>query len=385
MAGSSPNHEAEWSLLRAACSANPQETIQSIVSVVPSLRWKILFQLAERHGALPLLYPALSGIQSMVPADEMRSLAQSYQVNLHKSLFLAREFIRIADSLDAIGVEFLPYKGLTLAEGAYGDMALRQSGDIDLLIRPHDLPRIRKAVHGLGYEPHWPLGEAEEQAYLRSGYECAFDCEAGRNLLEVQWAIQPRFYAVDYELGGLFERAILVTVAGRSVKTLCMEDLFIILSLHAAKHAWARLIWLCDLVRIMNSPPLNWAWIGTQAIKLGVARILRVSLLLAEHLLGAKVPSAADSTLPKDSKAAALSEEIEKHIASQSDFDVESLAYFRLMLRLRERQTDRMRFLSRLAFTPGPGEWAAIRLPRLLFPLYRLVRISRLAARVVGS
>ena len=45
-----------------------------------------------------------------------------------------------------------------------------------------------------------------------------------------------------------------------------------------------------------------------------------------------------------------------------------------------------MRFLtSPRIFTPGPGEWAAVRLPRPLFPLYRLVRLSRLAARLVSA
>jgi hypothetical protein len=56
-----------------------------------------------------------------------------------------------------------------------------------------------------------------------------------------------------------------------------------------------------------------------------------------------------------------------------------------LMLRLRERRADRLRFLSRLAFTPGPGEWKAVRLPVAFFPLYRLVRVGRLAARLMKA
>jgi hypothetical protein len=52
------------------------------------------------------------------------------------------------------------------------------------------------------------------------------------------------------------------------------------------------------------------------------------------------------------------------------------------MMRLRERRADRLRFLGRLVFTPGPNEWKAVRLPTPLFPLYRLVRLSRLAARL---
>ena len=59
-----------------------------------------------------------------------------------------------------------PYKGVTLAETMYGNMALRQTGDIDLLIRPQDFPQIKNAVRELGYTPHMPLSETEEQAYL---------------------------------------------------------------------------------------------------------------------------------------------------------------------------------------------------------------------------
>jgi hypothetical protein len=240
-------------------------------------------------------------------------------------------------------------------------------------------------VLDLGYAPHSPLSEPEEQAYLKSGYECAFDSAAGRNLLEVQWSIQPRFYAVDYDMEGLFKRAVPLVVAGRSVKTPSLEDLFIVLSLHAAKHVWGRLIWLCDLVRIIKLTGLNWSWIGSETAKLGVVRIVRVTLLLAQRLLGAAIPAAAENSLPQDSRSAVLAEEIERKIASQSDLNVESFDYFRHMLRLRERPTDRLRFLARLAFTPGPGEWSTIHLPRPLFPLYRLIRISRLAARVVGG
>jgi hypothetical protein len=52
---------------------------------------------------------------------------------------------------------------------------------------------------------------------------------------------------------------------------------------------------------------------------------------------------------------------------------------------LREQPADRLRFLQRLAFTPGPGEWQSVRLPGPLFPLYRLVRLARVAARLVRA
>ncbi len=379
--------EAEWSLLRASCATDL--TAQYVEDVRAALRssiqWPLLLELADRHGLQPLLFKLLASEEASVPAAEMNHLRQYYHSNLHKALFLARELIRVVDTLSLAGVQVLPYKGLALAEMMYGDIALRQAGDIDVLIRVDDVSRAKLTLTELGYESKSPFSAAEESAYLRSGYESSFDSALGRNLLEVQWAIQPRFYAVDYEMGPVFQRATSVTVAGRSMKTPSAEDLFIILSLHAAKHVWGRLIWLCDISRVIASPGLDWNWIGSQAISLGVVRILRVTLIMIERLFNISLPQPAEAALPNDAASAQLADEVLVILDSGRIYDVESFDYFRLMLRLRERGRDRMRFVSRLALTPGPSEWASVRFPEALFPLYRIVRLSRLAAKLVRA
>jgi hypothetical protein len=384
---SSATLAAEWSFLLTACSQIRREEKAERLRLLARepIRWELLFNLADRHGTRPLLYQALTDLEEAVPAAEMSALRQSYQTNLRKALFLSRELIRIVAQLSSLGIEVLPYKGLALAEAAYGDIALRQVGDIDLLIHAQDLSRIRDAVRELGYTPHLTFSAAEERAYLKSGYECAFDGAAGPNLLEVQWAIQPRFYAIDFDMDGLFRRAATVTVAGRAMKTPSSEDMLLILSAHAAKHVWARLVWLCDIARIMSLPTLNWNWIESQATALGIVRIIGVSMLLANRLLGAAIPPGAQVSLVDDPASVPLANEIQSHVASGAAFNVESFAYFRRMMRLREQPADRLRFLQRLAFTPGPGEWQSVRLPGPLFPLYRLVRLARVAARLVRA
>jgi hypothetical protein len=319
-----------------------------------------------------------------IPPQALITLKQRYQANLHKALLLSGEFVRIADSLSQAGIDFIPYKGLALAETVYGDISLRQAGDIDLLIHATDLKRVQEAMGKIGYVPHLTFSEDEEAAYIKSGYECAFDGPAGRNLLEVQWAIEPHFYAVDVDLEGLFRRAQTVRVMGLETKSLSLEDLFVVLGLHAAKHVWGRLIWLCDLERVSRLP-LNWKRIAENAQQLGVVRILHVTLLLTEKLFGSPCPALAAENLPEDSAAETLAEEIETYISNDTTYDVESVAYFRLMLQLRERRVDRIRFVSRFALTPGPGEWAVLRLPKLLFPLYRVLRITRLAGRITSG
>jgi hypothetical protein len=395
--------EAEWRLLQAACSATAkrgdsgQETDQDQDREQEKekrglrgwferpLNWESLVQLAEQHGVVPILYHSLSSLGSEVPPATLAQLKLGYETNLRRTLLLARELIRILDRFDALEIDVLPYKGVALAETLYGDIALRQAGDIDLLVRASDLSRIKATLKDLGYTPHLPLSQPEERAYLGSGYECAFDSLLGRNLLEVQWALQPRFYAVDFEMESVFRRAIQVNVAGRNMKTPSAEDLFLILALHAAKHVWGRLIWLCDIAQIVKLPALNWNWISETATSLGIVRILQVTLVLTNRMLGAAIPAAAEKSLSADSAARALADEIAPRIGRSAQQNVESLSYFRLMMRLRERRADRIRFLRRLAFTPGPGEWKSVRLPARLFPLYRLVRLWRLATRLAKT
>jgi len=379
--------EHEWKILLAATSVNPAEQGKARLRTLlqQPVRWKSLFSLADHHGVQPLLHKALDPLSNELPAETLDFLRQSAQTNLHKALLLSRELIRIVDHLSGFGIEVMPYKGLALAELVYGDIALRQAGDIDLLIRPQDFHQVRDAVGKLGYVPHEVFAGAEERAQLKSGYECAFDGAAGRNLLEVQWAIQPRFYAIDFDMTGLFERATTVTVAGQPMKTPCLEDLLLVLSAHAAKHVWSRLIWLCDLARIMSLPTLNWSWIRAQAESLGIVRILQVTTLAASQIFGAALPPGAEQSglLASDPATLALADRVQSFVKRETAFNVESPAYFRWMMQLRERAADRRRFLTRLMFTPGPSEWATLRLPAPLFPLYHLVRLARLAARLV--
>jgi hypothetical protein len=347
----------------------------------PEAKWEAILHLAEEHGTSSLLYQNLSRLGGGVPASVLASLRKHYEENVYKSLFLARELIRILDSLDALGVDAVPYKGVVLSEVYYGDMALRQPGDIDVFVRMRDVTRVRSAVRELGYTERLPIPQEAEEDYIASGYEYSFDSSAGRGVLEVQWALLPRFYAVDFDMHGLFERAVDVTVGGRRVKTPSPEDLLLVLSVHAAKHVWGRLMWLCDIGQILKRENLNWDWVQSRARRFGIERILSVTLLLANRLLWMKIPSAIEPAILADRIAQAFAGEVATNMAQGVSYDVRQGSYFRLMMRLRERRADRLRFLARLTLTPGPGEWDAVSLPKILFPLYRGVRLARLAAR----
>lgn len=311
------------------------------------------------------------------------ALRQQDKANAHRALWLTLELLNIHRHLQARGLEVLPYKGPVLAEALYGNVALRQFSDLDLLVRPDDLPGIKSALAELGYEPGLKLAQAAERDYLKSGYEYTFDGARGRNLLEIKWQVLPRFYSISFDVNEFFERAAVVTIEGKKLGTLCDQDLMLVLCVHAAKHAWKQISWLCDIVQLARSRAVDWAALRAQAERLGILRIVAVTFLLAHKLLGAEFPE--ELCQERDAKAEDLAGRIVQLIVAEQEFDPESLGYFRLMMELRERRRDRVAFWWRLLVTPGAGEWSAVRLPETLFPLYRAVRLYRLAGRLIAS
>jgi Uncharacterised nucleotidyltransferase len=379
--------DAEFRLLLASSVVgNGREASQNLRSCLDGpLDWQRVLRLAESHSVTPLAYQTLRQVPDSVPPAILDELRRRYENNARRNLRFAAELIRILDCLESHRIDAIPYKGPVLAEAIYGDLALREFSDLDILVRAEHVLRAKEALKTLGFAPNLQLSPDEERAYLRTGYEYSFDGPAGRNLLEIQWGVVPRFYAVDFTIERFFERASLAEFSGRKVKTLSSEDLLLSLCVHAAKHAWIRLCWLRDIAAVMELPQMKWGLVAERAAALGVERIAGVSLTLAQRWLGANLPDPLGEKWSGNRTVIALCERIAQHLPEADEYSTESGKYFELMLRLRERNADKARFAWRLAFTPSVGEWSLVRLPATLFPLYRVIRMGRLAGRLFSA
>ncbi len=372
----------EFDLLLACCGEHSGNQREGLIRAIlqQSLDWDDLTQAAEHHGVIPRLYENLAANAGLVPAAALQAIYRLYEANTRRTLWLTRELARVLAHFQSAGIPALPYKGPTLAQSLYEDVAKRQFSDLDILIHARDFSRAQAALLELGFEPGLELTPKQERAYLRSGYEFTFDSPNGRNLLEIQWQILPRFYSVEFDMDGFFDRAVTQQVAGMVVGSLRAQDLLLALCAHAWKHAWIQLSWLCDISALAKTPDLDWDLVWRQATALGMRRMVAVTFVLAHRLLGAALPRGAQS----DSCTESFADAILPLIKKSTPFNTESMAYFRLMASLRERRHHRARFWWQLALTPSVGEWSAIRLPEPLFPLYRLVRVFRLARRLIA-
>ena len=375
---------SEFDLLAACCAAEPPtDRIRKMLS--RPLSWEQFLCLADHHRVIPQVYGALSAFPDLLPANARVALRSRYQENAHKALWFTNELLRILSGFESAGIKALAYKGPVLAKHLYGDVTERQYSDLDILVRPKDVTKAKEVLLAAGHTCYPELRKQEEAAYIASGCGYVFHSAAGRNLLDLQWRIVPHFYSIDFDMAVFLDRSDEIIVGGRPVRSVCAEDLLLVLCVHAAKHVWVQLSWLCDITKLVNSSQLDWNVIQHQAQRLGIVRIVNVNLLLAHKLLGMPLPSVIGDRVIEDSPTTILADEILPIIKHSAHYETESAAYFRLMLRLRESWPDRARFLSRLIFTPSVSEWNAVRLPKSLQPMYPVVRLWRLAKRLAGS
>jgi hypothetical protein len=348
------------------------------------LDWAIINQLAARHGLYPLLHRHLEGLEAgAIPRKIQASLWARHETLCRRNRFMARELVDIVDLLAREGIRVVPYKGPTLAVAAYGDLGLREFGDLDLLVRSKDALRIQGLLRARGYRPEYALTCDLEQALVRSRrhYELPLRDEARGLLVELHWRADPDIEAVPLGDDAWWRELERIDLLGASVPMLRMDDLMLILCLHGTKHAWASLGWLVDVAELARRPQeLNWESIAGRANRLGVARKLGVTVTLCRELLDVSLPREALRTAD-DLVVRRVAAEISATLFEPVYRTPSVARIVRRNVELQEGASTRLRYLIHVTFTPGLGEWQRWQLPRRWHFLYAPLRLARLAEK----
>ena len=361
--------------LRSEDGALPAEIIPA------DLDWDLFLQATQRHSVVPLVHRVL-GRYPGIPLAAWQGLDSLFRQNTCRSLFLTAELMRLLEGFSERGIPVLPYKGPTVAQQLYGDVALRSFSDLDLLVRVSDLQSATELLQSLGYAADHGVPPARRVAHLAFASEQMFrrgDCAAR---VELQWRIAPAYFAVDFNWNLLWSSAVFVSIGERQVPALAPEVLLLVLSAHGAKHCWESLLWIADIAQLLRKfPQLDWDATFETARSLGIERLLFMALALAEQFLGAPLPAATADLIASDEAIAWLCREVECHLALEEVSGIPTLADHWFSLRARERWRDRLRYVARLSLTPNPQDWAVLTLPPTLGSLYFCIRPLRLLGR----
>jgi hypothetical protein len=258
--------------------------------------------------------------------------------------------LKILHTLQKNGISTIPWKGPVLAATAYGDIALRQFVDLDILVREQDAIKAKDMLLSLGYRPQYQQPAEQEAAFhvLRKVYELVRD--DGRVIVELHWAITSRTFPFALDPNSLWVGTEMVSLEGTQVRNLGPEDLLLVLSVHGAKHHWGKLMWICDIAEVVRSyaDKIDWGQLMTRARSLGAARILSLALFLARDLLEVAVPEEVWQRVKAEPKVAWLAGQVRSRLFSGDTLmAVERPVFY---IQLRERAQDRMRCRAYLGY-----------------------------------
>jgi hypothetical protein len=331
---------------------------------------------------LPLVHRSLASLEpGTVPAHALDEAATHSRRIAWRNLAMTRELLRVLHLLGESRVPVVSLKGPALATLVYGDVALREFSDLDLLVRPTDVAVARQLLLDAGYRAPNPQAPSRAAAQLQFDYHIPLRHEETDTALELHWGISRKSYAYPQLTDWWWAERHTLRVAGEPVQTLSAEAHLLFLCIHGCKHAWRSLGWVCDVAELIRSnPSLDFERATRPARESGVQRMLALGTLLAHRLFQAPVP-ADRIPLFDHPRTAALAAEAESRLMGRVSESESMAAELRYQARLRERLTDKARFFLRVATTPNASDVELVALPPRLTGLYYLVKPVRLVAK----
>jgi len=359
-------------------------TVERIRSLVEQeLNWEYSLDSADRHGLMPLLYRHLSyGCPEVMPEDVRIKLKHEFLNNSRWTLYLTSELLRIVKFLEDNGISAVGFKGPLLSLAAYGDIALRQFWDLDILVDKRDFRRTKALLESEGYAIDLRLTAAQQSSHLRFDCEVPFRHAESGCVVDLHWGLAPKRFPSSLTQEDIFKRLQTIKVGKHALRTFSNEDLLLFLCVHGAKHLWSRLEWICAVAELVrNSEGIDWTTVVELAKKSHGLRRLLLGLMLARDLQPElDIPGPVFAAVPDCESLQRCAERLRERIFEIKSEKENQTGIFLFHLIAMDRKLDAFIGLLRSMLLPTVSDWRFVTLPDALYPLYYVLRPLRLAA-----
>lgn len=338
--------------------------------------WSAALSAAREQRVVALCYPSLLELGEAVPQEILDAFRTQALGTAAWNLRMAAKLLEILDRAKQAGLPVIPYKGPVLAETVYGNLALREFDDLDLVVRQRDLKTVWELLGDLGYCPVNPA-LAEPGAPIPGEYP--FQELVENFLVEVHTEDTLRHFPRRIPEERLLARLETVKLAGREAQTFSAADTLVFLAVHHAKDFWCRLQWVADIAELVQRDNFDWDAARAAADELDCRRMVRIALLLAHGLLDAAIPEPVRADAAGDRTARAAARRACERLFEPRPMERGEQILYRA--RMVEGWPRGMRYAVRLATMPAADDWRALRLPPSLRFAYAILRPLRLLHR----
>lgn len=268
--------------------------------------WREFVARCNAHRVAATVYARLgsAGLKREAPPAALEALRRSYINSSHRSLWLREAARSVVGACDRAGIRVIVLKGTYLGAHVYADPALREMGDVDILVQKSRLGDALRVLQETGFRSSTPLPDDLENRVTTAKHVPRL--ENDRAAIEVHWTIFPPSRGESSEIIGVWERAVPVTIARADTWALSAEDLLLHLCGHAAyDHGFQfGLRPLVDVDRLVRKAgdDIDWPTLVDRARDWGWGRGAYLTFRLTRELLGTRFPDGVVEALtPADS------------------------------------------------------------------------------------
>jgi len=274
--------------IRWFVGAGTEEDLEKLVR--GGLQWDALLEQARREGVAGIVAQALEALagreDTVANLDRWRA---ETRVVAASNMAALSELAALQAAMREDRRQMIVLKGAALLDDVYrGCVALRPMGDIDLFLRPSDVPWIAGWLRHRGYQPVSPSSPFFSRGTV------SFDLHT--EIVGSEW-VGRKARAFHFDPVALWREAVPKDPADATVLVLSAVHLRLQLVVHALKHSYSRLIWLVDLALVLQDAP--WPSLLEHARASGAVRPLAYAVAALDWLLdGADVSEAVRRQLP---------------------------------------------------------------------------------------
>jgi Uncharacterised nucleotidyltransferase/Transglutaminase-like superfamily len=380
-----PVYPPEFELV-LACLRWPQETVDGdrIRSLAQQpIRWPYLLEILHHHKVVPLFLRNVEAFApGYMPDEAATALRAAGAANDETCLRRTSQLLLLNRLFREQQIDLRVFKGIPLAITAFQDPALRDAGDIDLLVSERDIFRAGEILRIQGYvrlDPQARLTRSRLRSYLAHQKDFSYSHPLSDLVIDLHWRLfRNPFLPANAGLTDVGEDW--VDLGSERIATLPAPRLLLYLCVHGALDGWLRLKWLTDIGALMHAmTPEQLASTVNMAKEQQALAQLSAAVFLCQELLGQELSaehSALSESLDRNDERVAHTLRFSKRLMTSNQCrpireEIPSTLWFLNEFRLYNSSRYRLDLVQRSLFRPRVWRW--LNLPDKLFPLYALI------------
>jgi len=284
-----------------------------------------------------------------------------------ENMLMSAELIKVMKLLEENGIEALAFKGPTLAQMAYGDIALRQYADLDILVHKDDIYKIYDLLKN-DYTRELKCTPSQEKTWFKYAHDLGLTSKNGIHI-EFHWRMLDTDHPINLKEIDFFQKKQFTYINKQQIPIISNEEFLVYLCVHGSKHMFERVEWVVDIDKFIRTQYIDWNKIDNLIQNTNYKNFVFLGLFLTQKLFNTPVSPKIQS---KTDTIGIVSHYIQtiwhEHIETPNSTNIQYTLKLFIFVK------DKIKFIYKMYFKPTFTEYWYISLPDYLYFLYYPLR-----------